>query len=118
MRTLSDAENDTAGPCAPSRSVVSYTTIRRAAPGLPGWSLGGFGIKKPPGLVWPGGPATSAECAYVGGPPRLISMVIVVESRLDIGRRLDHELGLRSGCSQQICGPAFVWWSQGRSPAR
>jgi len=31
MRTLSDAEKDTAGPWAPSRSVVSYTTTRRGA---------------------------------------------------------------------------------------
>src|SRR5438874_8941387 len=39
MRSLSAAENDTAGPCAPSRSVVSYTTIFLAD------------IKKPPDLL-------------------------------------------------------------------
>src|SRR5712664_431100 len=37
MRSLSAAENDTAGPCAPSRSVVSYMTIGFRAD-----------IKKPP----------------------------------------------------------------------
>src|SRR5256886_10505833 len=39
MRSLSGAEKDTAGPCAPSRSVVSYTTIFLAD------------IKKPPDLL-------------------------------------------------------------------
>jgi hypothetical protein len=49
MRILSDTEKDTAGPWAPSRNVVSYTTIRLTAPLL--WlDAGCLGIKKPPGL--------------------------------------------------------------------
>src|SRR5438132_13292634 len=63
MRSLSGAEKDTAGPCAPSRRVVSYMTIFLAD------------IKKPPDLL--GGRSTDISGArYVGGPPRLIWMAM------------------------------------------
>src|SRR2546423_13174376 len=54
MRSLSAAEKDTAGPCAPSRSVVSYTTIFLAD------------IKKPPDLLGREVPRTS-DCALSRG---------------------------------------------------
>src|SRR2546428_601227 len=71
MRSLSGAEKDTAGPCAPSRRVVSYMTIFLAD------------IKKPPDLL--GGRSTDISGArYVGGPPRLISMAVPAVTEADL----------------------------------
>ena len=73
---MSEDEKDTAGPCAPSRNVVSYTTILRPD------------IKKPPDLV-AGRSHDMSGARYVGGPPRLISIAITIPLDMWL-RRLGH----------------------------
>src|SRR2546427_8751639 len=94
MRSLSGAEKDTAGPCAPSRRVVSYMTIFLAD------------IKKPPDLL--GGRSTDISGArYVGGPPRLISMAMPRWLRI-LPRRLGHRRAAAYGFGPQISADPLV----------